>query len=129
MELFLPSFFVILLTAVIVFGILPRLSPFLIFILCSIFLFISVSVHYSMFSSEYKNMISTDFLVNNSTIIMGVVVAIGILLAVSNLFIGTKFSLPTMSYGTPRINDKVITTKKNYSNIPLEKLLEAEKQL
>jgi hypothetical protein len=58
-----------------------------------------------------------------------VVVAIGLLLAVSNLFIGTQFSLPTMSYGTPRINDKVITTKKNYSNIPLEKLLEAEKQL
>jgi hypothetical protein len=82
-----------------------------------------------MFSSEYKNMISTDFIVNNSTIILGVVIAIGLLLAISNLFIGTKFSLPLMSFGTPRINDKVITTKKNYSNIPLEKLLEAEKQL
>ena len=129
MELFLPSFFVLLLTAVIVLGVLPRLSPFLIFVLACIFLIISINIHYSMFSAEYKNMISTDFIVNNSVNIMIGVTIIGVLLVVSNLFIGTSFSLPSVQFGTPRINNKVISTKKNYSNIPLEKLLEAEKQL
>ena len=129
MELFLPSFFVLLFTAVIVFGILPRVSPFIIFVLCTIFLIISVRIHYSMFSSNYSNLLSGNFLQANAMYIFIGFIVVGVLVAGSNLFIGTSFSLPSFSMKSPTSNIKVISSKKNYSNIPLEKLLEAERNL
>ena len=130
MELFLPSFFVLILTGVIVFGILPRVSPFIIFVLCTIFLFVSVRIHYNMFSDEYSNVLSGNFLQANAMNILIGVIVIGLLIATSNLFIGTNFPLPSISMKQPvASNSKVISSKKNYTNIPLEKLLEAERQI
>ena len=56
MELFLPSLFILSLTAFVVFFILPRFSPYIVFILCSIFLVFASYAHFKVYSNEYKNL-------------------------------------------------------------------------
>ncbi len=135
MELFLPSFLVLLLTAAIVLGILPRISPFIIFVLCTVFLFISVRTHYSMFSNDYKNFLTLDFLQANAYIILVGLIVLGVLIAVTNFYAmrslpSSLSSLPSLSsLITPKLgNSKVISSRQNYTNIPLERLASAERQ-
>ncbi len=128
MEIFLPSFFVLLLTTAIVLGIVPRISPFIIFVLCTIFLFISVRTHYAMFSDEYKNFLTTDFLQANAYVLMVGLIVLGILIAVSNFYTTYKISLPFFGSESKLANTKIISSKHNYTNIPLERLASAERQ-
>ena len=126
MELFLPSFFVLILSGVLVFFIIPRFSPFIIFILCIIFLLISVRTHWMMFSTEYNAMLTSSLVKNAGPGILIAVITIGMIIGFLNLFAGFKINVvPSF----PSSNLKVITNKKNYASIPIEKLMEAEKQL
>lgn len=126
MELFLPSFFVLILSGVLVFFIIPRFSPFIIFILCIIFLIISVRTHWMMFSTEYNAMLTSSLVKNAGPGILIAVITIGMIIGFLNLFAGFKINVvPSF----PSSNLKVITNKKNYASIPIEKLMEAEKQL
>ena len=126
MELFLPSFFVLILSGVLVFFIIPRFSPFIIFVLCIIFLIISVRTHWMMFSTEYNAMLTSSLVKNAGPGILIAVITIGMIIGFLNLFAGFKINVvPSF----PSSNLKVITNKKNYASIPVEKLMEAEKQL
>lgn len=126
MELFLPSFFVLLLTGVLVFFIIPRFSPFVIFALCIVFLIISVRTHWMMFSTEYNSMLTSSLVKNAGPAILMAIITTGVIIGMLNLFAGFKINVvPTFG----ATNLKVITNKKNYSSIPIEKLMEAEKQL
>lgn len=127
MELFLPSFLVIVVAGIIVFGIIPRFSPFFVFVLCATFLFISISIHLSMFSDQYKSLLSTGLLQGSSSGIIIAIIVIGVILAVLNLFSGFKFKLPSVAFGDDS-HYKVISSK-NYRNVPLEKFHEFQKQI
>ena len=85
MELFLPSIVVLILAGVVVFGVVPRVSPFVIFIISVIFLFISVHSHYVLFSDEYKFNLFRDQLKSIGPAIMITVVVLGIVISVLNL--------------------------------------------
>jgi len=127
MELFLPSFLVIGLAGILVFLVIPRFTPFMIFVLCAIFLAISISIHLSMFSDQYKSLLSTGLLQGNATGIIIAIIVIGVIVSVLNLFAGFKFKLPSVSFGDDS-HYKVISSK-GYKNIPLERFHEFQKQI
>ena len=125
MELYLPSLVVLLLGAVIVLTIIPRITPFFIFVICVVFFVISVYAHYKMFSHEYKTSPWRDTLVNYVPAIIGSAIAIGLLVATLNIFTNIKITPPSFSV----FQTKPEAIVKGYSNIPIEKIIELEKQL
>ncbi len=54
MEIFLPSFLIILLAAVVTFVVLPKFSPYVLTILSIALLAFGVYHHYSLFKDEYR---------------------------------------------------------------------------
>ena len=54
MEIFLPSLLIILLAAVVVFTVLPRMGPIVLTVLSIVLLLFGVSHHYKMFYDEYR---------------------------------------------------------------------------
>ena len=125
MELFIPSLFILLLGAVIVIAIIPRITPFFIFIIIVIFFVISVYAHYKMFKYEYSINLWRDIMAKSVPIFLGIAISIGILVATLNLFTNIKITAPVFSIMEP----KTETIVKGYSNIPIEKIIELEKQL
>ena len=126
MELFIPSLLILLISSAVVIGVIPRITPFFIFILVVIFFGISVYAHYKMFKYEYSINLWRDLMASSVNIVLGVVLAIGILVATLNLFTNIKISVPVLSLVEPTKAESIV---KGYSNIPIEKIIELEKQL
>ena len=70
MELFIPSLVVLVIAAVIVFLLLPNLSPYILGILAISFLVAGVYQHYSMFPYEYRTSMISEALKQYSGFIM-----------------------------------------------------------
>lgn len=70
MELFIPSLVVLVFAAVIVFLLLPNLSPYILGILAISFLVAGVYQHYSMFPYEYRTSMISEALKQYSGFIM-----------------------------------------------------------
>jgi hypothetical protein len=70
MELFIPSLVVLVVAAVIIFLILPRLSPYILGVLAIAFLVAGVIQHYSMFPYEYRTSMISEALKQYSGFIM-----------------------------------------------------------
>ena len=56
MEFYIPSLFIVLLAAIVLVLIVPRLSPLILTVICSLLLVWGLANHYTLFSSEYHNM-------------------------------------------------------------------------
>jgi hypothetical protein len=128
MELFLPTLGVLLLSGVFVFGIVPKISPTIIFILTVIFFAIAVYAHYMMFKQEYTLSLWRDSLQNSVPLVFGIIIGVGILIATLNMFTNIKITMPTFSVFKPK-EQAFISNKPKYSDIPIEKIMELEKQL
>jgi hypothetical protein len=70
MELFIPSLVVLVVAAVIVFLLLPNLSPYILGVLAISFLVAGVIQHYSMFPYEYRTSMISEALKQYSGFIM-----------------------------------------------------------
>jgi hypothetical protein len=70
MELFIPSIAVLIFGALICVFILPRMSPYILAILCLVMFSLGVWQHYSMFPYEYRASMVTDMLNEYSGFIM-----------------------------------------------------------
>lgn len=70
MELFIPSLVVLVVAAVIVFLLLPNLSPYILGVLAISFLVAGVYQHYSMFPYEYRTSMISEALKQYSGFIM-----------------------------------------------------------
>lgn len=125
MELFLPSLLVLLLASFIVIGVIPRITPFFIFVIIVIFFGISVYAHYQMFKHEYEISTWRDLAGSSVPIVIGLAITIGVLVATLNIFTNIKITPPSFSFFEPKSNSII----KGYSNIPIEKIIELEKQL
>ena len=128
MELFLPTLTILILSGVFVFGIVPKISPTIIFILTIFFFFIAVYAHYMMFKHEYSLSLWRDSLQTRLPIVFGIIIAVGILIATLNMFTNIKITMPTFSVLQPK-EQAFISNKPKYANIPIEKIMELEKQL
>ena len=56
MEFYIPSLFIILLAAIFVVLVVPRLSHIVLIVLCSLLLVWGIANHYTLFVTEYHNM-------------------------------------------------------------------------
>jgi len=77
MEFYIPSLFILLLAAIILVLLVPRLSPLVLIIVCTLLLTWAFANHYTLFSDEYRSM---NWLNSAGTaapyIIIGVVIAL-----------------------------------------------------
>jgi len=125
MELFLPSLFILILAALIVFLVLPRFSPFAVISLCVVFLALAVYSHFKVYSNEYKNLMFLDTLQNNWMFLIAIIV-LGFVFAFSNLFKGFKVKIPKIIF----VDD---TTKgssfKDLMSMPFDKIRDLERQV
>ena len=144
MELFVPSLVMLLLAGFIVLFIIPRISPFIIFVLCTIFFILAIYGHSLLFYNEYKYSLWKDSLQNSVPTILTIVIAIGLIISILNLFTNIKINIPIPSLSIESIqpiqgvqpiqpiqgtNQKKFSTVDGYKNIPIEKIKELEKQL
>ena len=70
MELFIPSLIVLILSALVFFYILPRLSPYVLGVLAFAMFGLGIWQHYSMFPYEYRMSMVTDMMQAYSGFIM-----------------------------------------------------------
>ena len=56
MEFYIPSLFIILLAAIFVVLVVPRLSHIVLIVLCTLLLVWGIANHYTLFVTEYQNM-------------------------------------------------------------------------
>ena len=125
MELFLPTLGVLLLSGVFVFGIIPKISPKIIFILTVIFFCIAVYAHYMMFKQEYMLSLWRDSLQNSIPLVFGIIIGVGLIIASLNVFTNIKINFSVFQTK----EQAFISNKPKYSDIPIEKIMELEKQL
>ena len=129
MTTFLPSLFVLTVTGLFIFLIVPRISPFVIFLLSIVFLVLAIYVHIQMYGYDYTHSIWRDVLQKYASVIFGIVITIIILAYVLNILPDyTLIKLPKIwrnDYG----HEKIITNTKTYNRMPIERLIELEKQL
>jgi predicted PurR-regulated permease PerM len=113
MELFLPSTFVIVLSALVCFFIIPRASPYILAFLCTAMLLLGLWQHYSMFPYEYPNMEFKDF--------AGYIFLIGIIIAglIASTFMngGTNSANTTSSSILPEMKMPSLFTGANSKSI------------
>jgi hypothetical protein len=122
MELVLPSLVIIIVAGFFIFLVIPRVSPFFIFILSVIFLFTMIFSHYSMFKDEYRLNSWRDQLRVLGQPILISIITIGI------IFAAIQF-IPKFNLNTIFDKAKSIIAPSKYSNISPSKLDELEKDL
>jgi hypothetical protein len=124
MELFLPSFFIIALAAALVFFIVPKVSPQIVFFLTLAVLVAMIYIHYDTFKSQYN--INTWFTsINNIGYPLLIFVgSIGIIAAVLGFTNG--ISIPFLSLSKPQT---FMTSRKNYKNISPSEVLDLQRQV
>jgi len=91
MELFIPSFAVLLVCFLLFMFVMPRMSPYILGVLCIIMFGVGVWQHYSMFPYEYRASMVTDMLREYSGFIMLIAIIFSIL-TVIYMFNGTSGS-------------------------------------
>ena len=124
MELFLPSFFIVALAGICVFIFIPRFSSGILFLLCLSFFGFAIYSHYLMFHVEYEKSPMLETMKSYAGIILPLVIVLALLIASSNLFTNVKW----LHFGYPG-EQKVFSNAYEYSNIPIERLANLERQL
>lgn len=123
MELFLPSLVILIIAGFFVFFIIPRVSPFIIFLLCLVFLFITVQSHFYMFKDEYKlNTWREQLGVLAQPLLISIII-IGLMYGASQFVLGIDISSILNKVKT------ALTQSSKYTNIPASRLSQLEKEL
>ena len=93
MEFYIPSLFIILLAAIFLVLVGPRLSHVVLIVLCSLLLVWGIANHYTLFVTEYRNMNWT-----NTAITAGPYVMLFLVIALSLGYIILVFTKKRSSY-------------------------------
>jgi len=128
MELFLPNLLIVALAGILIFIFIPRFSSNILFLLCFIFFGFAVYSHYLMFNNTYQRAHMLETVKSYGSTVLIIVVVLAIFIATSNLFTNIKFKLPKWVQMEPS-DQKVFSNVRGYSNIPIERLAELERQL
>lgn len=113
MELFLPSFFIVILALGFVFAVLPRMGPFMMAILAAIALFLAVRHHRAVFKQDYETMTWTTGAASAAPyILVGVVIlfSIGYLLFLWGAGKKTNLPAPPMVIPPPESATNILTS-------------------
>jgi hypothetical protein len=99
MEFYIPSLFIILLAAIFVVLVVPRLSHVVLIVLCSLLLVWGIANHYTLFVTEYHNMNWT-----NTAVVAGPYVILFVVIALS---LGYIILLFTKSRSSSQREEKI----------------------
>jgi hypothetical protein len=128
MDFLVPSLFILLLAGVVVKFLVPRVPLFTIFVITVVLFFFTLYSHYKMFGYQYTSSSWRDSIKVYAPTILIVVIVFGTIVSFANLFTRIKFRLPRFDFLNDR-NTKRISNVKGYSEIPLSKFREIERQL
>jgi len=128
MDFLVPSLFILLLAGFMVKFLVPRVSLFTIFIISVVLLLFTIYSHYKTFGYEYTTNSWRDSIKVYAPTILIVVIVIGTIVSFANLFTGIKFRMPRFDFLNDK-NTKRISNIQGYSEIPLSKFREIERQL
>jgi hypothetical protein len=95
MEFYIPSLFIMLLAAICLVLIVPRLSHIVLIVLCSLLLVWGIANHYTLFVREYHNMNWT-----NTASLLGPYVMLFVVIVISIGYIILIFLRKTVSSGS-----------------------------
>lgn len=110
MEFYIPSLFIILLAAIFVVLVVPRLSHIVLIVLCSLLLVWGIANHYTLFVTEYHNM---NWM--NTAITAGPYIMLFLVIALSLGYIILVFTKSrSSSQGEERINIPPPESATNY---------------
>jgi len=110
MEFFIPSLFIVLLAAIVLVVIVPKLSPVVLTTVCSILLVWGLANHYTLFSKEYHNMNWT-----NTAVIAGPYLILFLVIGLSLGYIILLFTRKSFSTSqSPPMNIPPPETATNY---------------
>ena len=104
MELFIPSLLILVLAAVVVFIMMPKMSPYVLGVMALIFLVIGVYQHYSMFPYEYSVANSLEALKDYSGFILIGVTIVGLLITMGWSFGISPPSIASVVPTVPEVN-------------------------
>ena len=99
MEFYIPSLFIILLAAIFVVLVVPRLSHVVLIVLCILLLVWGIANHYTLFVTEYHNMNWT-----NTAVVAGPYVILFVVIALS---LGYIILLFTKSRSSSQREEKI----------------------
>lgn len=109
MELFLPTLLTIVLAAIVVFVVMPKLSPYILGVMALAMLLVGAYQHYTMFPYEYQTSRLLDTLKDYTPVIMLGVLIIGLLINI----------LWAFGIQTPAVADVVPTAVTKTLNAPV----------
>ena len=110
MEFYIPSLFIVLLAAIVLVVIVPKLSPVVLTTVCSILLVWGLANHYTLFSKEYHNMNWT-----NTAVIAGPYLILFLVIGLSLGYIILLFTRKSFSTSqSPPMNIPPPETATNY---------------
>ena len=104
MELFIPSLLILVLAAVVVFIMMPKMSPYVLGVMALIFLVVGVYQHYSMFPYEYSVANSLEALKDYSGFILIGVTIVGLLIIMGWSFGISPPSIASVVPTVPEVN-------------------------
>ena len=124
MELFLPSFIMLLFAGGIVFFVIPKSSPNTILLITLILLTVAIYIHYDTFKSEYNINKWFPSINNIGYPLLMIAGVIGIISVV--LGFNTGIGIPFLSVAKPQT---FMTSRKNYKNIKPSEILDLDRKL
>ena len=125
MELFLPSFLILLLAAIVVFTVLPRFGPLVLTVLSLALLVFGVYHHMSLFKSEYRLATWYD---NMTFKALAPALLIGLTLILTLGFILSFFGSGVPVPAIPAVNEAVASIG-NAASVAVENITETVKNL
>ena len=120
MEIFLPSFLILLLAAVVVFTVVPRLGPLVITVLSILLLVFGVYHHWDLFKSEYRLSTWQDSMVFKGlapALVLGVLFVFILGFILSFFGSGVPVPVPAIANVTNTISEIVNTAQNTVSNM------------
>jgi len=111
-QYFIPLLIAALIASLVVFFILPNLSPYILGALSLTMLILGVWQHYSMFPHEYKASIVTEMLFQYSGFILLGIITLG---SIATIFVMNGTELPDVSNAIPEIIPNSKNNSKNNS--------------
>ena len=126
MELILPSFIGIILAAVIILAVVPKIPQETSFFITLFILAVMVYVHVNTFKSEYN---FKAWFTNAATIAIPLLIVLGCVGGIAAILGFTKgVSIPFLSL-TSSSTKSFMSSRKNYKNISPDQLLNLQRQL
>ena len=118
MEFFIPGVFLLLMSMLVTYLLVPHLTPFITAILSIVFLTVGVYTHYTMFESEYRLSTWQDGLKIYAPAVMIIAIILFIIYGIIALFTGVSVPIPSLpTIELPAANSITNSMRNAYNDV------------